>query len=241
MGVETLINFNDKDLHDYCYNFLKTHYSEISRRKDEYLYAYGDLPLLLVAHLDTVFSDKGTHNKELYYDKEKQVQWCPEGAGFDDRAGVDAIIQLVEWSMQTFGKVPSVLFTHDEELGGIGASSFCDDCLLIYGVPLVKFIIELDRQGRDDCVFYNCHNLEFIKYIQHKKFCYSYGTFSDITFFAKEFDIAAVNLSIGYENEHSLIELLHVDWMNETIEKVKDIIKDLPDLPYYAFENKIKN
>ena len=79
----------------------------------DYLLAEGDYPVMLVAHMDTVGS---VLPSEIYFDPIQEVMWSPWLLGADDRAGIYAIMQLLEK-----GYRPSVLFTTDEEMGGIGA------------------------------------------------------------------------------------------------------------------------
>ena len=42
---------------------------------DQYIFAKGTIPIMLVAHLDTVHA---TPVKTLYYDKRKDALWSPE-------------------------------------------------------------------------------------------------------------------------------------------------------------------
>ena len=52
----------------------------------------------------------------------------------------------------------------------------------------------------------------------------------------EEWDICGVNLSIGYEDEHSYSETLHVDPMFDTIRKVIKMISE-SDIPEFKYEN----
>ena len=61
--------------------------------RKEYIYAVGDIPVALVAHMDTVFK---TQPQNIFYDKDKCVMWSPEGLGAEDRAGVFAIIKILQ-------------------------------------------------------------------------------------------------------------------------------------------------
>lgn len=191
----------------------------------KFIYAEGDLPICLVAHLDTVFKTSPT---EIYYDQEHKVLWSPQGLGADDRAGVYAILSLVNSGLR-----PSVVFCTDEEKGGIGAQNlvrFFADC------PTdLKMIIEFDRQGKNDCVFYDCDNPSFENFIQQYGFELNYGTFSDISFIAPEWGVAAVNLSVGYVKEHTTSELLHTDWLEATINKVRVLLKEINTAPHFAY------
>lgn len=78
----------------------------------QYIMAAGDLPVCLIAHLDTVFDQNKCKDKEIYLDTEHQVMWSPQGLGTDDRAGVFAILKLLK-----MGYKPYIIFTQDEELG----------------------------------------------------------------------------------------------------------------------------
>lgn len=210
--------------------YLKEHYKKVIYKKD-YLMAEGDLPVCLVAHLDTVFAEPP---QDIYVDKEKKVIWSPQGLGADDRAGVYAIVDLIEK-----GYRPSVIFTTEEEVGGIGASKLIKKYKTC---PFdVKFIIELDRQGLDDCVFYNCGNENFEKYINDFGFITNYGTFSDISIIAPYWDIAAVNLSIGYYLEHSKTEHLKYGELEETIDKVVNILNNANEADYFKYMGKKEN
>ena len=59
---------------------------------------------------------------------------------------------------------PWLLFCCDEEVGGLGAKAFCiayQQHLLPNELDGLKFIIELDRKGKHDAVFYRCANPDF--------------------------------------------------------------------------------
>lgn len=191
----------------------------------DYLYAQGTLPILLIAHVDTVFKAPPMH---IYYDKEQNIIWSPEGLGADDRAGVFAIIKILQSHLH-----PSILFTTDEEIGGLGAQAFIDD----YPEPPIefKYIIQLDRQGYTDCVFYNCDNPKFTKYIENFGFHTEWGTFTDISHICPVWRIAGVNLSVGYKNEHSVSETLQTAALETTIEKVKQMLEVCNSATYFKY------
>jgi hypothetical protein len=207
---------------------LKEGYTDIVY-KDGYLYAKGDIPILLVAHLDTVHRTLPS-NKTLFCDKSKGIIWSPDGVGGDDRCGVFAILEIIKEFK------PHVLFCEDEEIGGIGAHKV----LQTLDIPDVKFIIELDRSGYNDSVFYDCNNKDFQQYINTFGFETDWGTFSDISIFAPSWNIAAVNLSVGYYNEHSKEEYINLKHMYSTINKVKNILKD-SDTRTFDFQKKVYN
>ena len=196
------------------------------RHTDSYIMAEGDLPVCLIAHMDTVFKYPPD---EFFYDAQKKVLWAPHGAGFDDRAGIYSILQILEGGFK-----PSIIFTDLEESGGLGARKLVKD---FPDCPFVdcRALIELDRAYQKDAVFYECDNEHFEKYIEKFGFKLEWGTFTDISIIAPAWKIAAVNLSVGYEDEHSGSERLHCDWCDDTIRKVKKILINSPHMLSYAY------
>ena len=184
---------------------------------NEYIVAKGDIPVALVAHLDTVF--EGTPD-EIYFDSAQGVMWSPQGLGADDRAGVFAILKIIR-----SGFKPHVIFTTGEEIGGKGAAQLVMD---FPNMPFdeVKYFIELDRQGVNDCVFYNCANHEFIDYVEEFGFLEAFGSFSDISILCPNWGIAGVNLSVGYTREHTYRETLNTAALQLTIDRVIKMLKN---------------
>ena len=205
-------------------HYLNMKYDKVIATKD-YLVAVGDIPVGLVAHLDTVFKNPP---KDIFYDRVKNVMWSPSGLGADDRAGVYAIVQLVKVGLR-----PTVIFTTDEELGCLGADALIAQ---IQKAPAeLKYIIQLDRRGADDCVFYDCNNPEFDEYVESFGFVTNFGSFSDISSICPIWGIAGVNLSIGYYNEHSTSETLCVGQMFNTIDKVKQMLEDADNASFFKY------
>jgi hypothetical protein len=212
--LKTLFTKTEKELLLLLPKILRENeYKKITTSK-QYIYAKGESPVLLVAHLDTVHK---ILPKNIYHDENQNVIWSPEGLGADDRAGVYAILQLLKYK-------PHILFTTGEEIGGIGARAASKNL----PIPNVKFIIQLDREGEKDAVFYNCYNPLFTNYICNFGFKEAYGTFSDISILCPAWGIAGVNLSIGYYRQHTNSEYLNVNQLYSTIEKTKNIINNLP-------------
>ena len=221
---EQIVKMNEASLLKTMNTYLKRFYNKVTYTKD-YVYAIGDIPITLVAHVDTVFKERP---EDVFYDRVENVLWSPQGLGADDRAGVFAIINIVKSGLR-----PHIIFTTGEEMGGLGAR------VLTYIEPKpfaeMKYIIQLDRRGKDDCIFYECDNVKFIEYIKSFGFHEEYGSFSDISELCPTWKIAGVNLSIGYENEHSLIEILYIDYFLSTIEKVKKMLKDINNINSFEY------
>lgn len=208
--------------------FLYGHGYKNIKHTQGYIMAEGTLPICLIAHMDTVFKFI-PHKDNFLYDKAKHVLWSPYGSGFDDKAGIYSIIEIIEAGFR-----PSIIFTNEEELGGIGAHS------LIKQYPQCPFqdcraLIELDRANEKDMVFYNCANEDFADYIEKYDFELAWGSFTDISVIAPAWEIAAVNLSVGYLDEHTASERLYCDWCDATIEKVKGIMRDSEAMPSFSY------
>lgn len=190
-------------------------YSAIHNEK-KFLYAEGNAPYLLVAHLDTVHTELPSI---ICYSKDDKYMMSPQGIGGDDRCGVYIILQLIE----RLPFLPYVVFTMDEEIGGVGAKAFA-----AYAdknvIPELKYIVEYDRKGSKDCVFYSCDNQDFVDFVEKFGFVKSHGTFSDISIIAPKLGVAAVNLSSGYYNPHTSHEYVSMDDMNNIITKSLEML-----------------
>ena len=224
--LERIVSLSQAELKATLAQYLKGKYKKVIVEK-EYIVAVGDIPVALVAHMDTVFYNQPS---EIYYDQRKAIMWSPDGLGADDRAGIFAILQII-----IDGYRPHIILTTDEERGGLGAQALAKKKCPI---EFLRFMIQLDRKGSNDCVFYECLNPEFIKFIEHFGFAEAVGSFSDISFLMPAWKICGVNLSIGYKDEHTIAETLNVHWMFKTISKVKDILEEVQkhDCPQYEFK-----
>lgn len=214
-SIEQFFQLKQASLLKALRQYLKNKYDKVISTND-YIIAVGDIPVGLTAHMDTVFKHPP---QDIFYDRVKNVMWSPEGLGADDRAGVYSIIQIVKAGFR-----PTIILTTDEELGCIGAEKLIKD---IPDAPTqLKYIIELDRRGSNDCVFYSCNNPDFDEYVESFGFVTNFGSFSDISVICPQWGVAGVNLSIGYYDEHSVSETLYVGQMLSTIEKVKNMLKN---------------
>lgn len=200
-------------------------YTDI-KNTNMYIIAEGSLPICLCAHMDTVFSKPPA---KFYFDKEQGVLWSPDGLGADDRAGIYCIINLLEK-----GYKPSIILTDLEEKGGQGADALIKrypDCPL----KECKALIQLDRRGEKDSVYYECDNADFEEKINSYGFETDWGTFTDISIFAPQWGIAAVNLSVGYADEHQYIETLNLYHCHKTINKVAKMLDECNEWLSYAY------
>ena len=182
-----------------------------TRTKKGFLYAEGSLPVMLVAHLDTVHKKPV---KTVCYSADGNIVMSPEGIGGDDRAGVYMILQIIQKHRC------HVLFCEDEETGGVGAHAFVGSDIR----PDINYIVELDRRGSNDAVFYDCDNPEFAKFVAGFGFKEEMGSFSDISIIAPELKTAAVNISAGYNCEHTRHEYVDLRVVKRNIELVGKMV-----------------
>ena len=204
----------------FCNDYLKNKGYGVAN-KDGYLYAEGNIPVMLVAHLDTVHKEPV---KEIFISNMGNIS-SPQGIGGDDRCGVYAILKLITDTNLR----PYILFAEDEEIGCVGSEKFVEDIAKHKGIydTNVNFIIEIDRRGNNDSVYYECDNPEFEKFISSYGFKTDYGSFSDIAVIAPEIGVAAVNLSSGYYNAHTTSEYINIIDLNNIIDRVTKIVTDV--------------
>ena len=189
-----------------------------------YLYAPGNVPVMMVAHLDTVHR---TLPNPVLLDPVHQVFWSLNGLGADDRAGVIGIVELLELGLR-----PHVLFTNGEESGGWGV----EEAMSNLTPPKLNYIIELDRRGAKDAVFYSCNNPNFTKYVESYGFEKASGSFSDISIICPRWGVAGVNLSTGYHDAHTGHECLIYPQLMDTVGKVFAMISGASHVRYEYIE-----
>jgi len=185
-------------------------------------YRGSGLPCL-VAHIDHMYEEKGWNRRPILYNEE--YIWSPLGIAGDDRCGVYAVMKLFE-VLEV-----NALFTDGEEKGGIGAWEACEEPRL----ASVPYFIEIDRRGERQAVFYNEEETllpEFVKVVS-KHFRIERGSFSDISILGQHFNVASVNLSAGFFNEHQKsAEYIYLPALEYTITTVPKLIEELGDKKY---------
>lgn len=198
-------------------------------------YGNGRGPVILLnAHLDTVDG----FDKERTIIKNGAIWSSSHGIlGTDDRAGVAVVLELAKSITETKfnGKVKFV-FTVEEEIGLKGASHVAE-----YFLWDVDAAFVLDRRGAGDIV---------TSYGGYEKFCdktfgdllegiaenaglegwqCTAGGSSDTRIWASH-GIQSVNLSIGYQNEHTSDEYLDIDACFGTVRFLTAVFQQQNDL-----------
>lgn len=237
---EKICKMSQKGVKKFVESELKKTYDKVVV-DDGFVYAQGDFPVLLVAHMDTVH--KHLPNT-IVYSKNKDVISSPNGIGGDDRCGIYMVLEVIKRYNC------SVLFCEDEEIGGIGAEKFTDfvnamitaknkgeksDAIDVVDEMEFNYMIEFDRRGKDDAVFYDCDNEEFTNFICQDFYKENWGTFSDISILAPFFGVAAVNLSCGYYKAHTEDEYVVFSEMERSIEEACKILGRTTEEDIFAY------
>ena len=226
---EKICRMTQEELKTYVAKELMLTHNEIYSG-DGYVFAQGKFPVLLVAHLDTV------HDKEpeiILYDGSKGTASSPQGIGGDDRCGVFMIFEV----LKQFNC--SVLFCEDEEIGTIGAKKFIATDLA--QTLSFNYAIEFDRKGKNDAVFYDCDNEDFEEFITKHYYKTAWGSFSDISVVAPFLKCAAVNLSCGYYNAHTLNEYVNITEMIASINAACDILERTTEKDKFEYVESVYN
>lgn len=174
---------------------------------------------ILVAHTDNVLSGERIPVMDL---SGTTIFGKKAGIGFDDKAGIIAIIEIWRRSKK---KDFRIIFTADEEVGGVGATAldkrWYEDA---------AYIIELDRRGGKDLINVSgttrlCSN-EFAEMFECYGFKKATGTFTDVNVFKECVpSVNMVNLSIGYYNPHTDNEYLNVKEFQYIVDCVADFVE----------------
>lgn len=198
-------------------SFLKDEMKENGKEvieDDGFLFIKGSIPILLVAHLDTV-------HKEL---PREIVYACgtissPQGIGADDRSGVYMVLEILKHHDCY------VLFCEDEEIGCIGSGKFCKSSLAKEYIGKFNYLIEVDRMNGNDAVFYECDNPEFEEFITKEHWKTNYGSYTDIVELSPVLGAASVNFSCGYYKAHTTDEYLDLSEMETNIKEICKLIE----------------
>lgn len=229
-GYKLIVQSTEEDLLEWLSRQIPVVYGkENCVITEDYIFAKGKIPILLCAHLDTVHTSVPS---TILYDREQELIWSKEGIGGDDRNGVYSLLYIMK---QMKDNLPCVLFTTKEETGCRGAAKantgLKDKAKDIY------FAIQVDRKGVNDAVFYNCQNKDFIDYICSFGYKETPGSRTDICVFCPDWNIAGVNFSCGYVNNHTKEEIVNVKDMFATIEMIMKILID-KNIKYFPYRKK---
>ena len=197
----------------------------------EKTYKSGHGPtILLNAHLDTV--EEIVENRSIV--KEHGIWTSSEGIlGADDRAGVAVLLNIAanQFQSPTFSGKIKFIFTVEEEVGLVGARNVDD--YFLWGTDAA---IVVDRRGKGDIVtscggyIPFCHQKygEFIEQVAKESSLSGWkctpGGSSDTMIWAQH-GIESVNLSAGYNYEHSDEEYLDLKACYGTVQLIQSLLE----------------
>ncbi len=183
----------------------------------------------LVAHADTVFQEFAEH--EFIEENGIIKSITPDcGLGADDRAGC-----AILWLLRNSGH--HLLITDGEEKGQVGArwlmSDNADIAKIIHNS---SFMIQFDRRHGTDYKFYFIPvSQEFKEFVESETGYTDAGknAYTDIVSLCNHPDsCCAVNLSIGYQDEHHHTESINISqWQNTLKISTKMLEKPLVRFP----------
>lgn len=243
--IVKLLKMSQKEMKAFLEDELCKYYEEVING-DGYLYAKGTLPVCLTAHMDTTPTIGGNPREKVkdFYEEETKLEdgttthtlTSPQGIGGDDRCGIWCIINI----LHTTDLRPTVVFCEDEEIGCVGSekfmmSEFIDD------LSEMKFLVEIDRRGSSDMVFYNDANEEFHKFVgEVTGYNERIGSCSDICNLSAGSGVSSVNLSSGYYDEHTVDESIVIEEMRNTKDKVILLLEEAKKEETPQYEYKLK-
>lgn len=176
---------------------------------------------LICTHLDTI-----AHLPPSHIIKKGVIWQAPLNAkclGADDRAGVWIALQmLIKGTASKF----EYGFFHDEEQGAIGSSAYQGKHSCYIGLDRAS------KKGNQNVATYGNDDRELIDCFVALGYEEQYGTLSDCSVLADSHDKACVNVSVGYDKEHSANEFLDISLLKETLLTMKTVI--IPERDYPA-------
>jgi M42 glutamyl aminopeptidase len=231
MSLNKIFKYSAVELIPYLQKLIGKGYTD----NVNYLYMPNlQSPLLLQAHIDSL----ATYGKDFELILNGSILKASGTLGADDRAGVFALSNIAERCSSRKFQVPNMLFTNFEETGGKGMGVLIKGAKVDY-FSHINLMIALDRKGCNEYVQYVDNPKEVEAYIESFGFVSAFGSYSDCKEFAEFTKIPAVNLSIGYYNQHCVREQLHLDEMYLTISRVMAMIQ-APIAQRYECKEKYK-
>lgn len=196
--------------------------------------------IALVAHVDTCDEDGPSAGEREIVETDGFLENNkPFILGADDRAGVYAILKIVEGCS---GPRPVIILTDGEEMGSIGVKYLIQSDVLGSYIDNITMFIQLDRR---DYITYNKGTRMYSLPKKRNYVCYcgepprqmtdmlyesnyvkKKGSSSDVRHLTDAYGKPHVNISIGYCNEHTPYEALSLQLLNDTIDDVSRFLAE---------------
>ena len=176
---------------------------------------------LICSHLDTINDSKKIKLQNSDVEIDGDIIKLSQNSqakclGGDDRCGVYTALQLIDLNAP-FG----FAFFCDEEIGCIGSSILAKD---IDENESITAFIGLDRRGLDNVAVYGYDNSDLIRLFENEGYIEVDGSITDVSVLSEQSsrNLACVNLSVGYYNEHTKMEFINIYGIQRAI---KTLIK----------------
>jgi hypothetical protein len=185
---------------------------------------------MLCVHLDTInthYAPGEILPEDFEYDETLNVLGVNPNSklsclGGDDRAGVWIALQIINYMELTGNYNYNVGFFRDEEIGCIGSEAYLKSKDFIENTTCYLGLDRKSTQGTQEIALYGNDNQELIDVFTELGYAVEMGSITDAAVLATD-DVACLNLSVGYDNEHTKNEVLHLDCMFDTFAKIKDL------------------
>lgn len=195
--------------------------------KEGNVFVRGNLPLVFVAHMDTVY--KHTPNSDNIIEENGVIRTkrgCGAGIGGDDRCGCWALFQMAEWAEES---MPSLLFCSDEETcagSSVGLSEL--------DWSFAKAIIEIDAPNFG-CYYTDNHSNDTLdEFLSDVIGLLEMRTaYNDIYEICKAGNPPGATIGAGYYNQHDKDEeWISIAGMNAALETAKMICQNIDRLEW---------
>jgi hypothetical protein len=184
-----------------------------------YLWIKGESNICLVAHTDTSLEVMPDHIQEengLIKGYIKDIQ-C--GIGADDRVGCYIAYDQMQYKSHL---APHILLVSGEETDDEGVLAFINANPDLKGIDL---FLDLDSHGCGEYTWYGDLPNPACKFVEQFGFIDSEcGYMSTISILQDYYGTPAVNLSVGYFNEHYTNEYIDIDAVALTKKKLNRIL-----------------
>ncbi len=194
------------------------------------------LPAVLAAHTDVVgeilpvYEDICRFGDVISLSDQAKRQPQSRVLGGDDRAGVYVIIKLIKYQLKNRLPLPFVVLTDKEESGCLGAQALVDTGMLKQFADEINIYLGFDRRGGGEVVTYSGSLPNWVAtWIAKYGFVLGKGYSSDVAYFTRDTGTVNLNFSVGFHNEHTLHETLHMDEVEFTLKCVAKMLQDLPE------------
>lgn len=226
--ISFIINYCYTELNNCKLNFELDHYNNLFITKSS---TNPSGYACVIAHMDCIqaYTTKRKIISNNEYIRAVYMNGKSAGLSADDSNGIWIALKL----LKEIDNI-KVLFTVEEESGGVGAQEASTN---IDFFSNVMYLIQADRRGSHDLIIHtngiNSASPDFIKRISNisKQYNYfnAYGTFTDVGILAEETKISGINVSCGYYHEHTDKEYTNYSELLNCYKFIKSVILETKD------------